>query len=735
MINQNSNNPIQNSTTQLIHLLIIPLFLFALLIFTVDRLSADEGMYPLSEIHKLDLKAKGLKVSPKDIYNPGNVGLIDAIVNIGGCTGSFVSSDGLILTNHHCAFGAVQEISTKENDYITNGFLANKREEEIQAKGFTVRIVDSYKDVSKEILNVVTDTMDLVARTKAIDKKIKEIITEVEKLNPGKRAEVSEMFIGKSYMLFIYTFLKDVRAVYIPPRAIGEFGGENDNWIWPRHTGDFAFIRAYVAPDGSPADYSTNNVPYHPKKYLKVDPEGVDEDDPVFILGYPGRTFRHRTSYFLSFEEDIRMPYVADLYQWQIATMENIGKNDRTIAIKLDGRIKGLANTMKNFRGKLQGLKRLHLVQKKQTEEKELQQFINVDNKRNELYGTILPEIENIYQEIRTQSEYELTLDYLRQSSNMLSFGYTVYEAVRELKKPDIERESPYMERNFTRTKEGLQMTSKNYFEPVDKIFLKKFLMQAAKLPQNNRIQAVDNILKDNKPEDAIDQFIESAYAATKFNDETFLSNALTKSPEEIDQLQDPFIEFAKALYPSFQKLKETRQRREGALSKLSALLIDVKQQFLKKDFIPDANSTLRLTFGKIKGYSPADALYASPITTVKGIVEKTTGEEPYITPRKLIELYKAKNFGRYMHKKKKDVPVALLYNLDTTGGNSGSAVLNAKGEVVGVNFDRAYEATINDYAWSEDYSRSIAVDIRYVLWVTEKFAGAEHLLKEMGVK
>ncbi|MDI6767760.1 MAG: S46 family peptidase [Bacteroidota bacterium] len=732
MHTQQSTNPLIHYS---IHLLRFPITILFGLLFVFNLLRADEGMYPLSEIHKLDLKAKGLKVSPKDIYNPGGVGLIDAIVNIGGCTGSFVSSDGLILTNHHCAFGAAQQISTKENDYITNGFLAKTREEEIQAKGFTVRIVDSYKDVSKAILSAVSDTMDLVGRTKAIDKRIKEIISETEKQNPGKRAEVSEMFTGKSYMLFIYTFLKDVRAVYIPPRAIGEFGGENDNWIWPRHTGDFAFIRAYVAPDGSPADYSTDNVPYHPKKYLKVAPEGVDEDDPVFILGYPGRTFRHRTSYFLAFEKDIRMPFIADLYEWQIATMENIGKNDRMTAIKLDGRIKGLANTMKNFRGKLQGLKRLNLVENKQVEEKELQQFINADVKRNDLYGTILSEIENIYREMRSQSDYELTLDYLRQSSNILSFGYTVYEAVRELKKPDLERESPYMERNFVRTKEGLQMTAKNYFEPVDKIFFKKMLMQAVKLPQNNRIQAVDDIIQGNDPETAIDQFIGNAYKITKFNDDKFLLDALTKSPEEIDQLKDPFIEFAKALYPSYQKLKETRQRREGALSKLSALFVDVKQQFQKKDFIPDANSTLRLTFGRIKGYSLADALYASPITTVKGVIEKTTGEEPYITPQKLIELYKAKNFGRYMHKKKKDVPVALLYNLDTTGGNSGSPLLNAKGEVVGVNFDRAYEATINDYAWSEDYSRSIAVDIRYVLWVTDKFAGAEHLLKEMGIK
>jgi hypothetical protein len=411
-----------------------------------------------------------------------------------------------------------------------------------------------------------------------------------------------------------------------------------------------------------------------------------------------------------------------------------MGKSDRAISIKLDGRIKGLANTMKNYRGKLQGMKRLQLVDKKREEEKALQSFINGNDKRKQLYGSVLDELDKIYNDLSSQAAYELTLDYLLQSSNMLSFGYTVYDAVRELKKPDIERNASYMDRNFSRTKESLQMSEENYYEPVDKIFLKEMLTRAAHLPYDRRIPAVDSITKGGDAETAVNQFIENAYKSSKLNDVKFLMDALTNSPEQIDQLHDPFIEFAKALYQSYQQLKETRQRREGALSKLSALFVDAKQLFQKKDFIPDANSTFRLTFGKIKGYSPADALYSSPITTVKGVIEKTTGVEPYNTPQKLIELYKAKNFGKYMHKKLKDVPVALLYNLDTTGGNSGSPLLNANGEIVGVNFDRAYEATINDYAWSEDYSRSIAVDVRYILWVTEKFAGAEHLMKEIGV-
>ncbi len=237
---------------------------------------ADEGMYPLSVLSKLDLHAKGLKISSSDIYNPGGVGLIDAIVQVGGCTGSFVSGDGLIITNHHCAFGIVQAASSTEHDYITNGYLAKDRATELPGKGVTVRITESYKDVSAEVLAAVSDTMDPVARTKAIDKAIRAMVAATEQANPGKRAEVSEMFQGRTYWLFVYTFLRDVRAVYVPARGIGEFGGENDNWVWPRHTGDFSFLRAYVAPDGSPADYSPSNVPYHPRKFLKVNPDGVE---------------------------------------------------------------------------------------------------------------------------------------------------------------------------------------------------------------------------------------------------------------------------------------------------------------------------------------------------------------------------------------------------------------------------------------------------------------------------
>jgi hypothetical protein len=690
-------------------------------------------MYPISEIHKLNLKAKGLKIDPKGIYNPNGVGLIDAVVQLSGCTGSFISSDGLILTNHHCAFGAVQAASSKENDFVTFGFQAKTRQEEIQARGITARILESYRDVSKDVLSVINDKMDLAERTRAVEKKIREIVAEAEKKYPGKRADVSEMFAGKTYVLFLSTVLRDVRLVYVPPRSIGEFGGENDNWVWPRHTGDFSFLRAYVAPDGSPAEYSADNVPYHPKKFLKVNPAGVDEGDFTFILGYPGRTFRHRTSHYLAYEEQLRMPYIADLYEWQINTMEALGKNDRSIALKHDARIKGLANTMKNYRGKLLGMKRLHLADNKRSEEALLQKFIEGDPQRKAMYGTVLEDIGKVYQEMTDRGTSEFILDNLRSSSTVYSLAFTIYESSLELQKADADRLPAFAERNLANTKRGLSQALRNYYEPTDKAFLKHVILQALALPENQRIDAIDRQFR-GQGEAQIDQAINDAFAQTALTNTESLVAMFGKPMAELEQMNDPFVRAARMMYPTYLKLREIRQRREGALSKLSALLVDVKQQYQKTSFIPDANSTLRLTFGHIKGYTPVDATYFKPITTLTGVVEKTTGSEPYATPQKVLDLYKAKDFGRYKSAKLKDVPVAILYDMDTTGGNSGSPVLNAKGELIGVNFDRAYEATINDYAWSESYSRSIAVDIRYVLWVTEKVGGATHILKELGI-
>jgi hypothetical protein len=715
---------------------IAPLFISLLL---ANLALSDEGMYPISEIQKLNFRAKGLQIDPKEVYNPNGISLIDAVVQIGGCTGSFVSNEGLILTNHHCAFSAVQAASSADRDYVTHGLLARTREEEIPAPSLTVRITESYRDVSKEVLSVVTEGMDLAQRTRAITRRSNEIVDEAERANPGKRVEVSEMFAGRTYVLFVYTFLRDVRLVYVPPRSVGEFGGEYDNWVWPRHTGDFSFARVYVAPDGSPAPYSPANVPYMPRRFLKVNPAGAEEGDFVFLLGYPGRTFRHQPSQFIEYQQHYRLPYTASLYEWQIRVMEELGKGDRSVAIKHDARIKSLANVMKRSRGQVKGMERLNLVERKQQEERDLQMFIEANAQRKKTYGTMLKEIATVYADMTARAESELILEMLLENSltspTMLRRAFILHEASLELQKADVDRLSAYQDRNLNTTKSALLRGFRDYYEPTDRAFLKELLLQAASLPSDQRLPAIEKLVGGSDPEPAIDRFIDTAFKQSKLGDEELVLNAVGKTPTEVAAIDDPFLRLIDALYPTLQQVREAKQRREGALSRLSALYVDVKEQWLKTAFIPDANRTLRLTYGYVRGYSPADATYYSPITTLRGVIEKTTDEPPFNTPQEIIDLYRAKQFGRYKHAKLNDVPVAILYNTDTSGGNSGSPVINARGELVGVNFDRAFEATINDFAWSESYSRSIAVDIRYVLWVTEMVGKAPHLLKEMGVK
>jgi len=716
-------------------ILLFPIFL----VLFLSTLSAEEGMLPLSELHKLDLEAKGFRIDSKELYNPNGISLIDGIINLGGCTASFVSPDGLILTNYHCAFGAVQAVTTTENDYMKDGFFAADRSAEVPAKRYTVRLIESYRDVSAEVLGAVRKNMTHAQRTKAIDKKKNGIAAAIEKKDPGKRAEVAEMFRGKTYVLFVYKYIKDVRLVYAPPRSIGEFGGEEDNWMWPRHTGDFSLMRAYVAPDGSPAEYAPGNVPFHPKKYLEVAPEGVNTEDFVFILGYPGRTHRHENSDYLAYEEEVHMPFIIDLYGWIIDLKEKMSEKDRATAIKLSSALKGLWNTKKNYRGKLKGLRNLELVKRRKENEKKLQSFIDSNPNLREKYGTLFDDFAGVYKEKRKNARHNLTLDYLvsYRTTTIVSTAFKIYEASIERVKKDPEREKDYMDRNFDRTVQRQVMALKNYYEPAEKAVIKELLTRAAALEGEFAIPAVRDTVKDKDPGEAIDAFLEKAFKETTLKDPEAVTALFKKNTRQLDSMDDPFIVLARAVYPTYKKMKEAEKEEKGILDPLLAKLVDVKEKFIGKDFIPDANGTLRLTYGKVRGYYPRDAVYMNPFTTLGGVVEKYmahNGAPPYDAPQKLLDLSGAKEYGRFAHPRLNDVPVAMLYDMDTTGGNSGSPVLDAKGRLIGLNFDRVYEATINDFDWDESYSRSIGVDIRYVLWFLEKFSGADHLLKEMGI-
>lgn len=723
--------PIQKNLIKILPLLILSFFLNG-------SVPPDEGMFPLNELTKLDLQKAGLKIDIKEIYNPDGNSLVNALVKVGGCTGSFVSDEGLILTNHHCAFDFVRQASTTENNYVDSGFIAINKEEEIPAKGLTCLIIDSYEDVSDKILSSIKDEKDVSERVNLIQKKIREIVDETEKNDPSIKAEVAEMFVGKTYILFKYKILKDIRIVYVPPRSIGEFGGESDNWIWPRHNGDFSFLRAYVSKDGSAKEYSKDNVPFKPKKFLKINPNGVSENDFIFILGYPGRTYRNYPFQYIEYQEKYQLPYTADLYRYLINSYDKLSENNVDTYLKLTSKSKSLANVEKNYRGKLLGLKRLQIVEKKKEEDESLNNFIQNNSEVKSQYGNLFNKLNNVYQEIFDLGRTNLFYSQLINRSDLINLSHILLTYFEEKEKPDNERKNLYQTKNKEQLEKRIDYYYESYVEEAEKITLKKILNDATKYDELKNISFVKNLIKNseqkNNSKEEIDKFVDNLINNTIIKDKNKFYKLLEKNKDEIESLNDPLITFVNVVGKSNELLNKKNDELNGKLNILLAQYIDAKQMQMKRNFLPDANGTLRLTFGYIKGYSPADAVYYSPITSLKGVIEKSYKGGEYQITQKIVDAYNKKDFGRFVDKKLNDVPVAILYNSDTTGGNSGSPVMNAYGELIGLNFDRAYEATINDYFWSKDYSRSIGVDIRYILWNVDKIGNADYLLDELGI-
>ncbi|WP_312189906.1 S46 family peptidase [Sphingobacterium sp.] len=698
-----------------------------------SKANPDEGMYPLSDLNRAGLKKAGLKISEKDIYNPGQVGLVDALVQVSGCTGSFVSNRGLIITNHHCAFSAVQLASTAINNYLKNGFVAQNQEQEIEAKGLKIRITDSYEDVSNKILNAVANIKDPVERINTIKRKQEELVKQAEKEDSTIKAEVSEMFIGKSYVLFRYKTIEDVRLVYIPRQNIGEFGGETDNWVWPRHTGDYSFLRAYVGKDGKSAPFSKDNVPYQPKKHLKVNPNGVRENDFTFILGYPGKTFRHRPAQYIQYQQEYLLPYVSNLYDFQNRQMEEAGKDNTDIALSLATRIKRNANVLKNYRGKLKGLRGIDLLATKRQEDEALAAFILSKSDLKNKYGTLLNDIADYYKMSDQDALKELWINNIYNSTSLLK----VARDLNMLKNALAKEKSPHAAKqlfdlNVETLKKSIKETYESYNKQADQRIFTKMLQDAAAFQGKNQLASIQQLQLNDE---TAQTFATEMIKGTKLGDQHYMLNTILADAGSLQKFEDKLMSFQNDLNNDISLFAAEQKRREGILNKLMGDYVAVKEVFQSKNFIPDANSTLRLTYGHIKGYSPADATYMKPFTTLAGIIEKgNLGLAEFDYPQEIKTAYLNKNFGPYLQKDLGSVPVNILYDMDTTGGNSGSPIVNAQGELIGVNFDRAYDATINDFAWNESYSRSIGVDIRYVLWVADKIDNAHFILKEMGI-
>jgi hypothetical protein len=498
-------------------------------------------MFPMSELSRLDLERAGLEIDPGKIYNPSGISMVNGIVKIGGCTGSFVSDQGLILTNHHCAFRALQAASSTERDYLTDGFLAQTQEEEIWAKGYTVRITESYRDVSSQVLAALDPGMEPGERTRAIERRCKEIELEAEKDHPGMRAEVAEMFPARSYVLFLYTWLRDVRLVHAPPRDIGEFGGELDNWIWPRHTGDYAFLRAYVGPEGQPAEHAAENVPYRPRSVFQISSAGADAGDFVFLFGYPGRTYRHRTSFFLAYESEGRIPWVVDWYGWQIEFMEARGLDDPEAKLRVASRLNGLWNTFKNYKGKLQGFQRLHLVESRRNEESRFQDFLDADPERKTRYGTVLADIGALYEEKRRDLTDDLWLQYLTSSPHVLQFAFTAYDGAQERLKPEAERESAYQERNWDNTKRRQLIRAAQLDRNTDRAILAELFRRGGEVAAAHRIPGLNTRIGPEQSA-AAEAWLDEAFARSRIHEESELERLLDLPVEELETSGDPFV-------------------------------------------------------------------------------------------------------------------------------------------------------------------------------------------------
>lgn len=702
------------------------------LIFAVSSF-AQEGMWLLSQLDQLDLNKKGLQIETSDIFNKDKPSLYNAVVILDGGTASFVSSEGLLITNHHVAFAGLQRAATKDNDLITNGFLAKSRSDEIKAPDYAAQLLIEIKDVTNDVLDAGKNISDITERENAITKKITEMTEAISKNKEDITANIAEMYNGKQYILFVYKTFKDVRLVYCPPRSIGEFGGETDNWMWPRHTGDFSFLRVYASPEGTGKEYCPDNVPYKPKVWLKVAKEGLKEGDFTFILGYPGTTTRYRTSNSVDWNQNVNYPFSIKNFREIIDLSLNLTKNDNEGRIKVSSLVKGLSNGMKNYEGKVAGMKKINFLQKKKDFEKEFSSWVNKDQGRVSKYGDIFKIDDELYSNIAKTKDRDLVFGIFQGlASTQLGIAMRIYGIKYQLEKPESERLPGFTEKGLQETFDNLEYAYANYYEPVDKALLVRALKMANELPQDQRIKGLEYIFNDKSK--TIEQFVDDAFNASKLKDLEYTKSLSKLSVKELEALNDPFIKMAASMNAENNEIQMNGLVFNAKVTDLRKRYIDGLFEWKGTGMYPDANRTLRFTSGNIKGYSPADGVWYLPFTTLKGVIQKNTGEEPFNVPDKLTELYNKKDYGRWEDPNLKDVPVAFTHQCDITGGNSGSPVMNAKGELIGLAFDGNYEAMISDWQYDFDLQRVISVDIRYVLFITEKFSNAGFILNEMGV-
>ena len=709
---------------------------------SVGRVYADEGMWlPMfvERLNYVDMQKMGLQLTPEELYSINHSSLKDAIVGLGSnampsmffCTGEIVSEYGLLFTNHHCGYGAIQKLSSDQHDYLRDGFWAKNYGEELPAPEMTASFLIRMEDVTKEVLGVVTDDMDYDDAQTAIRRKCKEL--ENAASEEGKYYPMVKSFYeGNEYYMFVYQVFPDVRLVGVANASIGKFGGDTDNWMWPRHTGDFSIFRVYAGKDGQPAAYSKDNVPLTPKHHLPISLDGVQKDDFTMIWGYPGSTERYMSSYGIDYNVDTFYPEIVDIFGTQLAAMEEYMKADEHINLMYADNHAGLANTWKNFQGQCLMLRKNKVSEAKVALEKEFTKWVNANNKTE--YKDALPNLKKAFGEMAETAKYIFYPNFVARTgpAGIAAQFATYYQAYVDKNKDEQEMALMLLQ----------QMNVDDLFAETDQRVEKKTFAEMLKTYKNafkgEELPEIYTII-DKKFKGDIDAFADDVYEnsifATPENIKAFLDKP---NPKKIGK------DYAYIMHTSMTKVLRDHY---AAYDAANAAVAENDHVFVKglreyyaatqpgKSLYPDANSTMRMSYGSVQDYMPADAVHYDYICTANGILEKyVPGDYEFDAPKRLIELIEKKDFGAYADDNG-ELVVCFLSTNDITGGNSGSPIMNGKGELIGLAFDGNWEAMSGDVNFEPKLQRTINVDIRYVLFIIDKYAGATNLIDELDIR
>ena len=698
---------------------------FLLPFFAALLLLPDEGQWLPTQVRNMDwgaLQQRGMKLTKDEFWHPEKGGVLSATVQINGCTASFVSADGLLVTNHHCGFSAVNALSTTEHNFLRDGFAAPQLADELPARGVVASVLQKVEDVTAVVQAAQQEAQSDLERYQRTQEVIARLVAEAERKTPDTDCSVAAFLEGQEYHLYYRTRLTDVRLVYAPPRAIGEFGGEVDNWEWPRHTGDFTFFRCYAAPDGTPRGYQQDNVPFVPQHWLRVSQDGVSEGDLAIIMGYPGNTQRYKTSRAVA----TRQTYVYPKRdEWLTAVLDVLGKASKVSEqkeLQYASRIKSLANVQKNAQGMVFGLARNAVVERKLQEEEAFRKWVAADPTRQQQWGKVLDELLALDEAEARTMPHDLAVSFA------LSIGMresAFLSALVEACQGALLAGNGAVPARSLRALRGERLGDD--FDAVQGPILAITLAACRDVPEDQRLRGTE-VLTGGEP----GEMLQALLARTTMLDSKARGELFGGGRDALQQSQDPLAVLALGLAQERIDYSRRTQDLSGRMLVLGRAWIAAQEAFRGKDFYPDANGTLRVSIATVKGYVPRDGVRYTPHTTVAGLLQKNTGRDPFEAPAALLAAAPSRQQSRYFDKRIGDVPVCFLSDGDTTGGNSGSPVINGNGELIGLNFDRVFENVAGDFGWNPERSRNVAVDVRYVQWVIESVMPCPRLLQEL---